>query len=430
MVRERAWIRRAGGSALGFGVLLALGALFVRPASSQDQAPVFLRGDANADGRVSLSDAMLIRKWSNAFNHNNQIPTEVVIPCLDTADADDNGWVETLDSVVISCELFYEGSCQPFGSIRSPFPQVGPDTTADGPEQSNGGNDLGCASYDPHPQEATDDLIRLGEFSASPGQQVEIPVYLTNSRKVLAIQLVIGYDAQVLSPIPGTTGACKYSLDFQGSAYEALFDTIQPIFPTCRYLGMAVTKWYPDQGFFTVGIVNSFMDPDENYEARLPEGDDRLVFKIRAMVSANAAPGTSMTLDLTNGPDGEGVRPPYFIRNELTYENGGSFVSTLPQRMAGKIAIVDDIIFFIRGDANRDGAVDISDPISVIEYLYLGGPAPTCMDAADADDNGQVELTDAVVVLSSLFLGTAVISQPYPSQGADLTSDDALDCKP
>ncbi len=99
-----------------------------------------------------------------------------------------------------------------------------------------------------------------------------------------------------------------------------------------------------------------------------------------------------------------------------------------PRRVAGRIAIVDDIIFFIRGDANRDAMVDISDAVSVLGCLYLGGLAPPCLDAADADDNGQIEITDAVVVLAQLFEGTRTIAQPFPAEGRDMSAD-GLDCR-
>ncbi len=41
---------------------------------------------------------------------------------------------------------------------------------------------------------------------------------------------------------------------------------------------------------------------------------------------------------------------------------------------------------FLRGDANHDTAIDISDPIRVLDFLFGGGSFPPCMDAADGDD--------------------------------------------
>ena len=40
---------------------------------------------------------------------------------------------------------------------------------------------------------------------------------------------------------------------------------------------------------------------------------------------------------------------------------------------------------FLRGDANSDTGIDISDAVFTLTYLFSGGGEPTCKDAADAD---------------------------------------------
>ena len=37
---------------------------------------------------------------------------------------------------------------------------------------------------------------------------------------------------------------------------------------------------------------------------------------------------------------------------------------------------------FVRGDSNLDETVDISDGVATLGYLFLGGPALNCIDAA------------------------------------------------
>ena len=82
---------------------------------------------------------------------------------------------------------------------------------------------------------------------------------------------------------------------------------------------------------------------------------------------------------------------------------------------------------FVRGDANGDGEVNLSDAISTLEYLFLGGKAPGCLDAADSDDDGALNITDPVSLLGWLFLGSA--APPPPNQcGAD-PREDPLDCR-
>jgi hypothetical protein len=82
---------------------------------------------------------------------------------------------------------------------------------------------------------------------------------------------------------------------------------------------------------------------------------------------------------------------------------------------------------FIRGDANADGKVDISDGVSILGYLFLGGSPPQCLDAADADDSGELVITDAIYVLNHLFVGGPAPPPPHPDCGEDPT-DDPVDC--
>jgi len=51
---------------------------------------------------------------------------------------------------------------------------------------------------------------------------------------------------------------------------------------------------------------------------------------------------------------------------------------------------------FVRGDSDSNGSREITDAIVTLRYLFLSGPAPACLDAADADDSGSLNLTDPV----------------------------------
>lgn len=85
---------------------------------------------------------------------------------------------------------------------------------------------------------------------------------------------------------------------------------------------------------------------------------------------------------------------------------------------------------FHRGDANGDGEIEISDAILILSFLFLGGTAPGCLDAADAQDNGVLEITDGVKILGYLFLGGPPPELPGPPPlpcGVDPTADE-LDC--
>jgi len=94
---------------------------------------------------------------------------------------------------------------------------------------------------------------------------------------------------------------------------------------------------------------------------------------------------------------------------------------------------------FLRGNADGSAlpsfdpqaAIDISDPIYLLNFLFSGGPEPPCRDAADATDDGVLDISDAIRILSHLFIGGAEfrrIPSPWPYPGLDPT-EDALDCR-
>jgi hypothetical protein len=93
---------------------------------------------------------------------------------------------------------------------------------------------------------------------------------------------------------------------------------------------------------------------------------------------------------------------------------------------------------FLRGNANGTklpadplDAIDISDAIFVLNYLFLGGVAPSCLDAADANDDGNIDLSDGIKILRYLFGGgklDSTLPAPWPEPGEDPT-EDKLDCE-
>jgi hypothetical protein len=81
---------------------------------------------------------------------------------------------------------------------------------------------------------------------------------------------------------------------------------------------------------------------------------------------------------------------------------------------------------FIRGDANLDLWVDLSDPIAVLDHLFSGKPIH-CGDAADSNDDGNVDISDPIYLLSFLFGGGAMPPEPRFLTGEDPTAD-SLGC--
>jgi hypothetical protein len=92
---------------------------------------------------------------------------------------------------------------------------------------------------------------------------------------------------------------------------------------------------------------------------------------------------------------------------------------------------------FVRGDADASNVINLTDGIVILSFLFTGGPAPRCMDAADTDDSGgRLNLTDAIIIFNWLFTGGAAPKPPSPTAttypaancGSDPTEGDGLDC--
>ncbi len=68
---------------------------------------------------------------------------------------------------------------------------------------------------------------------------------------------------------------------------------------------------------------------------------------------------------------------------------------------------------FRRGDADSSRVLDLTDAVFELNYLFLAGATPTCLDAADVDDSGVIDLTDSVYNLNFQFLA----GPPPPAPG-------------
>jgi uncharacterized delta-60 repeat protein len=58
---------------------------------------------------------------------------------------------------------------------------------------------------------------------------------------------------------------------------------------------------------------------------------------------------------------------------------------------------------FLRGDANKDGNISLSDVVCLINYLFKFGPTPEPIQSGDANCDGKVSLSDIVYLINYLF---------------------------
>src|SRR2546425_8450638 len=76
---------------------------------------------------------------------------------------------------------------------------------------------------------------------------------------------------------------------------------------------------------------------------------------------------------------------------------------------------------FVRGDCDQNQKYEITDPIFLLSFLFLGTRAPTCFSACDSNDSDALDISDPLYSLSYLFLGGPAPPPPFPLEDPDPT---------
>ena len=97
--------------------------------------------------------------------------------------------------------------------------------------------------------------------------------------------------------------------------------------------------------------------------------------------------------------------------------------------VATKVEVSETGAPFRRADSNDDGAVDLSDAVHTLNWLFLGGPAPGCIAVANTNGDDTVDLSDSVWLLNYLFLGGPPPVAPFPECGPGALPGGAVTCE-
>ncbi len=188
------------------------------------------------------------------------------------------------------------------------------------------------------------------------------------------------------------------SVDLNGTATQAFHGGAGPEFLAIDVL--------PDGSGVTMGAVietdASASDPPQT----LPAGRAHRLLNIEYGAGPKGSPGETHPIKYTDGLGSPAVQIIFVVDG----------FETTPGTKAGWVSIPGGA-FFLRGDANSDGVVDISDPKFILVYLFLGGDVPGCMDSANANGSTQLNIADPVYLLNHLFLGGPAPPFPYPGCG-------------
>ncbi|MDO8508679.1 MAG: dockerin type I repeat-containing protein [Nanoarchaeota archaeon] len=79
----------------------------------------------------------------------------------------------------------------------------------------------------------------------------------------------------------------------------------------------------------------------------------------------------------------------------------------------------------LRGDANHDEQLDLSDVVYLLNWLFKGGEAPNCLNQADVNSDGKIDMSDAITILDYLYADgqgiTEIDKVPFLTMPSEVT---------
>ena len=259
--------------------------------------------------------------------------------------------------------------------------------------------------------------FELGDSSGAPGNDVLVPFLVSMSDHACGdgVRFSVDFDEEVLQLIE--VEAVLERPDGEPLPREDRYINDQNATPGSAGL---------DEGFVTGRYRYGSLVPDEqtcfpvnetfvflNFRFRIQPDAPLQVTEVRFLDGGEFC-GTRNCWKIDNGLWSGGVElPPEFV-NSFIFVNG-------------RVNIVPDVTLFVRGDANGDETVDMSDAVQTLGFLFQSQQRPVCFDAADANDDGKLNISDPVATLMHLYLGGAPLPPPNGTPGEDPTAD-AMTC--
>jgi hypothetical protein len=369
----------------------------------------FIRGDVNFDEHVTVSD---LSSLVDSFR-----PTGMALPCPDAGDANDMDTVDFTDLIFLTEFLVRQSPVLP-----PPFTTLGGDALEAGPDLTPDMIPCPPTSITPHgPPNPGFQMAWESPPTATVGEQVEVFLRAETAEPIDAFSVAYRVNNTVLS---------LQSVDFQGTifppgqraAFEGsiLFEARLVASPDPDFDLLIVTAVFADETFPHARIP---FPPTAGPVAGVPLL--RVVFDIRIDAPTG---GPICTMDPAEPTDYPILAAGLF--NEFT-SMGMSRLPALTEPVKMTILLEpDEIVVFSRGDSNDDGAFDLSDASYTLNWLFVGGPAPGCMNAADSNDDGTIDLSDPTHTLGYLFSGsvTEIPLPGFPECDIDPADEDELDC--
>ena len=222
--------------------------------------------------------------------------------------------------------------------------------------------------HNDHPEsdKQTDSMI-LGIALALPGDTVSLPLFFENA-------------------LPATGISCKI-------VFDSTFLSIQDV----ETVGTRLESWTQVHPIIKPGTL--FWHAMPNYFGEPPSLDSLppesgTLVKINFIISDQAPIGIAIPVEFQNDPYWQ----LYWGHYNAYTQDGVNFIQ--PTTVSGWI-----LTGLLRGDVNKDGVIDGSDVVYLINYLFIGGPAPDPLELGDVNCDGVVNGADVVYLINYLFIG-------------------------
>ena len=229
-------------------------------------------------------------------------------------------------------------------------------------------------------------------------------VLLTNEQPVQAFSLGVAHDPTVATLAAIDFADCPVIQALNGDQGPEYF--IVDIHPGTGHCDAAITAGG------TLYCITSQAHPST---MTIPAGADQPI----ARLTYEAVPGNI----IATGSDVTivGCLGTYLPREVVITIDGLSYT---PNLVGGTLTVAPAACRFIRGDANGDRRVDISDVVTLLMYMFENRHGRVrCEDAGDANDDGALDIADPIRILGRLFADGPPFDPPYPGCGTDPTLD-------
>ncbi|MEM7230662.1 MAG: hypothetical protein AAF517_00720 [Planctomycetota bacterium] len=255
------------------------------------------------------------------------------------------------------------------------------------------------ASFLPAVENTTFDGCELADYRLSLVPSADSIAVTNDERPMVEVDVVV---EQSVPSVAGWTLAVEHDSDSLDLIEVMLPASIESLFEDDGFALLEITRGPSNEGFVASVELSAAVD------AVLPVGPHSVA---RAVYQPAKQPEKDLPTEIafTESLRGSGGLVSNSVSPRGSLELAGAATITLRNGIRTR---------FVRGDANSDSQLDIADPIFSLSHLFLGGPIPACIEAANTNSQGDFDLSDVVFSLNYLFTGGPQPGNPFPDCGS------------